>query len=107
MAEVDFPAGFAAMGSEARLDVLRLLVRAGPEGLSVGALGARSGIAPSTLAHHLKVLAGAGLIVQEKQGRAVVSRADYGRLEALAGYILHNCCADVECGAPAREHTHV
>jgi DNA-binding transcriptional ArsR family regulator len=86
--------GFAAMGSEARLDVLRCLVRAGPEGLTIGTIRARTGIAPSTLAHHLKFLTAAGLVAQQKRGRSVINRADYDRLEALAGFILTECCAD-------------
>ena len=90
--------GFAAMGSEARLQVLRTLVKAGRAGLTVGDIQERSGMAASTLAHHLRFLASAGLIEQEKEGRSVISRAAYDRLEALAGYILKECCADVgEC----------
>ncbi|MDR9428293.1 MAG: helix-turn-helix transcriptional regulator [Salibaculum sp.] len=86
--------GFAAMGSEARLDVLRCLVRAGPDGLTIGAIQTRTGIAPSTLAHHLKFLTAAGLVAQQKHGRSVINRADFDRLEALAGFILNECCAD-------------
>lgn len=87
-------AGFAAMGSEARLQVLRLLIRAGEGGLTVSVLQERSGIAPSTLAHHLKFLAGAGVIEQERQGRMTVNRADYDQLRKLAQFILSECCAD-------------
>ena len=54
--------GFAAMGSEARLQVLRCLIRAGRDGLMVSEIQQRSGIAPSTLAHHLKFLTGAGAV---------------------------------------------
>lgn len=86
--------GFAAMGSEARLQVLRCLIRAGHDGLTVGEVQERTGIAPSTLAHHLKFLSGAGVVAQEKQGRSVLNRADFTRLEALAGFILSECCAD-------------
>jgi DNA-binding transcriptional ArsR family regulator len=86
--------GFAAMGSDARLDVLRCLVRAGPDGLTIGAIQTRTGIAPSTLAHHLKFLTAAGLVAQQKQGRSVINRADFDRLEALADFILNECCAD-------------
>ena len=85
-------AGFAAMGAEHRLGVLRLLVKAGDKGLPVHEIMAQTGIAASTLAHHLKMLAQAGLIVQRKQGRATVNIAHYATLEALAGYILHECC---------------
>ena len=86
--------GFAAMGSEARMDVLNCLIRAGDEGLTVGEIQERTGIAPSTLAHHLKFLAGAELVRQTRQGRSVGCRADYDRLRELADYILTECCAD-------------
>ena len=86
--------GFAAMGSEARLRVLRALIRAGEEGLSVSDIQERTGIAPSTLAHHLKFLSGAGLLVQERIGRSVVTRAEFDQLHNLADFILVECCAD-------------
>lgn len=90
--------GFAAIGSEARLQVLLILVRAGSEGLTVGEIQERSGMAASTLAHHLRFLTSAGLVDQKKVGRTVCNRAVYGRLEILAGYILKECCADAaEC----------
>ena len=87
-------AGFAAMGSEARLQVLRSLIRAGETGLTVGEIQDRTGIAPSTLAHHLKFLSGAGVILQERAGRTVTNRADFNRLEELAAFILSECCSD-------------
>lgn len=91
---------FAAMGSEARLQVVLTLVRAGTNGLSIGDVQARTGMPASTLAHHLKFLASAGLIEQEKRGRTVINRPCFARLETLAGYILNQCCADApgECG---------
>ena len=98
----DAAAGFAAMGSEARLQVLRVLIRAGQAGLTVGALQDRTGMAPSTLAHHLKFLAGAGLIGQACDGRTVLNHADFDRLRDLADFILEECCADV-AGAAAND----
>ncbi|AXS42073.1 metalloregulator ArsR/SmtB family transcription factor [Breoghania sp. L-A4] len=89
--------GFAAIGSEARLVVLLTLVKAGRAGLSVGDIQTRTGMAASTLAHHLRFLTSAGLIRQEKAGRTVMNHAAYGHLEALAGYILKECCADEPC----------
>lgn len=86
--------GFAAMGSESRLQVLRVLIRAGQSGLTVSDIQDRTGIAPSTLAHHLKFLSGAGLVEQEKVGRMTVNRACYGVLQDLAEFILDECCAD-------------
>lgn len=86
--------GFAAMGSEARVEVVRALVKAGQAGLSVGDIQSRTGMPASTLAHHLRFLSSAGLVEQEKAGRAVINRAAFHRLEALAGYILKECCAE-------------
>ena len=88
--------GFAAMGSEARLRVLKTLVRAGEAGLTVGEIQDRTGIAPSTLAHHLKFLAAGGLVEQEKIGRTVLNRACYAQLRAMADFILGECCADAQ-----------
>ena len=86
--------GFAACGSEPRLTVLRLLVRAGAEGLTVGEVQERSGLPASTLAHHLGFLAAGGLVEQERRGRIVINRAAYRRLEALAAFLLEECCVD-------------
>jgi len=88
--------GFAAMGSESRLQVLRALVRAGDQGLTVSQVQDRTGIAPSTLAHHLKFLTGAGLVEQERTGRAIFNRASFDQLEGLAEFILGECCSDVQ-----------
>ena len=63
---------FAALGSEQRLTVLRVLVRAGPAGLSIGALGRRSGVTGSTLTHHMKILSSAGLVSQTRQGPSII-----------------------------------
>lgn len=88
-------AGFAALGSEQRLDVLRHLVRAGPDGMTVGALRDATALAASTLSHHIRFLAQTGLMAQEKQGRSVICRADFERLQALAFYLTRECCADM------------
>lgn len=88
--------GFSAMGSESRLEVLQALVRAGDKGLLVGDIQQRTGIPGSTLAHHLKFLTSADLIVQNKQGRTIVNQANYQHLQALAAFILEECCTDQE-----------
>ncbi len=88
---------FAALGSEQRLGVLRTLVRAGPEGLSIGELGQRTGVTGSTLTHHMRILAQAGLVRQEKRGRSVICvGAAYEEVRTLADYLLSECCADCE-----------
>ncbi len=93
---------FAALGSEQRLSVLLTLVRAGPEGLSVGDLGARAGLSGSTLTHHMKILVQAGLITQEKRGRQIIAAAAFEPVQALSDFLLCECCAD----AADTEHTH-
>ncbi|MDU8912714.1 helix-turn-helix transcriptional regulator [Aestuariicoccus sp. MJ-SS9] len=96
---------FAALGSEQRLAVLRTLVRAGPEGLNMGALGARSGIAGSTLTHHLKILAQAGLVTQARQGRSIICAAvAHDAVSDLSQFLLRNCCAD--SAHPDKRHDH-
>ncbi|RVT86889.1 ArsR family transcriptional regulator [Rhodobacteraceae bacterium CCMM004] len=86
---------FAALGSEQRLSVLRALVRAGPEGLSIGALGERCGVTGSTLTHHMRILAQAGLVAQERRGRQIIcAAAAYDRVQRLSAFLLRECCAD-------------
>ncbi len=101
----DAAQGFAAVGSAPRLAVLRALVRAGAGGLTVGRIQSRLGLPASTLAHHLRSLAAAGLIDQQRQGRAVVNRAAFDRIETLAAFLLRECCAEqgaTDSGAAVR-----
>lgn len=91
----DAAQAFAALGSEQRLGVLRTLVRAGPEGLSIGELGQRTGISGSTLTHHVKFLSQAKLLHQVKHGRSIICTAvAYDMAEQLSQFVLQNCCAD-------------
>ena len=99
----DAAQAFAALGSEQRLGVLQVLVRAGPEGLSMGELGKRTGVPGSTLNHHLRFLVHAGLVDQAKEGRSIIcSSVAYEMTQALSNFILKNCCAD----ASTTEHDH-
>ncbi|MEZ5913782.1 MAG: helix-turn-helix transcriptional regulator [Paracoccaceae bacterium] len=96
---------FAALGSEQRLAVLRTLVRAGPEGLTIGVLGERAGVTGSTLTHHMRILAGAGLVTQARQGRNIICvAAAYDEMRHLADFLLNECCADA--AHPAKDHHH-
>ena len=99
----DAAQAFAALGAPVRLDVLRQLVRAGEEGLAVGALQERLELPASTLSHHLRALVGAGVLSQERHGRTLICRARYDRVTALADFLLRECCADAAAGdrAPA------
>ncbi|MCP5075189.1 MAG: helix-turn-helix transcriptional regulator [Rhodobacteraceae bacterium] len=99
----DAAQAFAALGSEQRLGVLQTLVRAGPDGLSMGELGERSGVSGSTLTHHLRFLTHAGLVVQAKEGRSIICAAvAYDMAEALSAFLLQHCCADTD----QTEHSH-
>lgn len=96
---------FAALGSEQRLMVLQTLVRAGPDGLSIGALGERTGVTGSTLTHHMKILAGAGLVTQQKQGRSIICAAvAYDQVRAMSDFLISQCCADAAGTHTGHDH---
>lgn len=91
-----------ALGNVKRLEIYRLLVRAGPEGLPVGRLHDRLAIAASTLSHHIRRLVEVGLVTQERRATTLVCRANYPVMSALIGYLSDECCAD-ETTSEARE----
>lgn len=84
----------AALGNPIRLKVYRLLVRAGIDGLTVGAVQDKLGMPASSLSHHIKELVETGLITQERQATALICRAHYPSMNALIGYLSDECCAD-------------
>lgn len=86
--------GYASIGSESRLAVLLLLVRTGERGLTISEIGAELKMAPSTLAHHLRQLVTAGMVIQEKQGREVRNTAHFHHLEELGNFLLLECCTN-------------
>lgn len=86
--------GFAAIGSQHRLEVYLTLVRAGDKGMSVGQIQQSIDIPASTLAHHLRFLTEAGLLTQTKQGRTTLNLANFDRMDQLADYITSQCCID-------------
>ena len=79
--------------------MLQALVRAGETGLRFGDIQTRTGIAASTLAHHLKFLSAANLIIQRKEGRTIWTTANYQYLGSLASFILENCCTEAGSGS--------
>ena len=104
-AVVKAASAFAALGSEQRLLVLRVIVRAGPEGLPIGELGKRSGITGSTLTHHMKILASAGLVEQSKIGRSIICvGAAYEEMQILSDFLLSECCADSPNAHQGHDH---
>jgi DNA-binding transcriptional ArsR family regulator len=93
-------AALAALAQESRLAIFRLLVQAGPGGLSVGKIGAALDIPPSSLSFHLKELAHAHLVTSRQDGRFVIYSANFETMNALIAFLTENCCG----GAPCSTH---
>jgi ArsR family transcriptional regulator, arsenate/arsenite/antimonite-responsive transcriptional repressor len=83
-----------ALAHEHRLDIYRLLVQRGPEGLPAGAIGQRVGLLPSSLTFHLQNLQRAGLIAQRRDSRQLIYSADFAVMNGLVGYLTENCCGN-------------
>jgi DNA-binding transcriptional ArsR family regulator len=82
----------AALAQETRLRIFRLLVEAGPDGVSAGAIAEAVGVPAATLSFHLKELAHAGLVVSRQEGRFVFYSANYPAMDDLIAYLTDNCC---------------
>ncbi|HET7300694.1 MAG TPA: metalloregulator ArsR/SmtB family transcription factor [Oleiagrimonas sp.] len=82
-----------ALAQEHRLNLYRLLVQAGEEGMAVGELAAATGLAGATLTNHLHILRRAGLVSDERRGRVIQCRANYPQMNDLLGFLTENCCA--------------
>src|SRR4029450_9942291 len=82
----------AALAQETRLAIFRLLVETGPEGLPVGKIGERLGIAPATLSFHLRGLAHADLVRRRHEGRFIYCSANFATMNGLLAYLTENCC---------------
>lgn len=88
-----------ALAQEHRLTLFRLLVQAGDKGMPAGAIADALGVPNSSLSFHLAQLRNAGLILQERQHRSLIYRANYPAMNALVGYLMENCCAGSDCGS--------
>lgn len=84
----------AALGNETRLDIYRLLVRAGQPGRNVSDIRDHLEMPASTLSHHLHKLIRVGLVQQERQGTTLICRADYSVMESTFEVVARECCVD-------------
>ena len=95
-------AALAALAQEHRLEVYRVLVQAGPDGMAAGEVASAVGIAPNTLSFHFDRLRHAGLVSVARQGRSLIYAARYETMNNLLGYLTENCCGGrPELCAPA------
>jgi ArsR family transcriptional regulator len=97
MNETEVVRSLAALAQPLRLRVFRALVVAGKQGLTPGTMVDALNIPAATLSFHLKELANAGLVTQERASRYLIYRAAYDQMNALLGYLTQNCCQGVEC----------
>ena len=94
----------AALAHETRLEVFRLLVKAGPDGLAAGAIGESLGVRQNTMSSHLAILNRAGLIAKSRDGRVIRYCANYAQMRELLLYLLEDCCnGNVEICLPVIE----
>jgi ArsR family transcriptional regulator len=101
MDEADVIKALAALAQPLRLRVFRALVVAGPPGLTPGSLAEQLDVSPTTLSFHLKELTHSGLLTQERDGRHLIYRAAFDRMNALLAYLTDHCCEGAPCAAPA------
>lgn len=87
----------SALAHEGRLTLMRILIQAGPKGMGAGELANTAVIGPTTASGQLTVLANAGLVRAERQGRRISYFANFDHFQALTDYLMHDCCAGV-CG---------
>lgn len=94
---------FSALAHEHRLAIYRMLVEAGPAGLSAGVIADRLGMPPSSLTFHTQALVRAGLATQRRVSRQMIYAADFAAMSGLVGFLTENCCGrdaatPVACG---------
>ena len=92
MKKAEVIAALGALAQETRLDIYRLLVQAGEDGLAAGKIGEELGLPSATLAFHLKELKYAGLVTFTREGRSLIYAAIYPTMNALLAFLTENCC---------------
>jgi ArsR family transcriptional regulator len=102
MKNADAVASLGALAQDSRLEVFRLLVQAGPEGLAAGDVASKLKLAPNTLTFHFDRLRLAGLVTVRREGRSMIYAARFETMNELLGYLTDNCCKGApETCAPA------
>src|SRR3974390_2436627 len=112
MKKADAVSALAALAQDSRLDVFRLLVQAGPDGMPAGAVATALDLPPNTLTFHFDRLRMAGLVTVRREGRSMIYAAQFDKMNALLGFLTENCCGGAPCAPaveckPARKRTKV
>ena len=102
MKKTDVVAALAALAQDSRLDIFRLLVQAGPEGMPAGTVATALDLARNTLTFHFDRLRTAGLVTVRREGRSMIYAAQFDKMNSLLGFLTENCCGGAQC-APAAE----
>lgn len=97
MESKDAVIALGALAQGSRLEVYRLLVQAGPEGMAASDIAERLGIPANTLSFHLKNLSHANLVHSRQDGRFVIYSTNYDQMNALLGFLTENCCSGQGC----------
>ena len=92
MEEYNVLAAFSALSQQTRLDVFRLLVKAGAQGILSGEIGDKLNVRQNTMSANLTVLLNAGLVVKERQGRTIRYFADFEAVRGLLAFLMEDCC---------------
>lgn len=87
----------SALAQSSRLEVYRLLVQAGPEGMAASDIAARLGIPANTLSFHLKTLSHADLVQSRQDGRFIYYSTNYEQMNELLSFLTENCCGGKSC----------
>jgi ArsR family transcriptional regulator, arsenate/arsenite/antimonite-responsive transcriptional repressor len=101
MEEQDVVKSLAALAQPVRLRIFRVLVVAGPQGLTPGDLCIQLEVPATTLSFHLKELMHAGMISQERDGRHLIYRAAFEHMDGLLSYLTEHCCQGQPCAPVA------
>lgn len=83
---------FSALSQSTRVEVVRLLVKAGAEGMSAGEIGEKLGVRQNTMSANLTVLLRAGLVRNQREGRSIRYYADFSGLKGMLSFLLEDCC---------------
>jgi ArsR family transcriptional regulator len=92
METIDAVTALAALAQESRLEVFRLLVQAGPDGMAAGHVAEKLGLAPNTLTFHFDRLRTAGLVTVRRDGRSMIYAARFETMNGLVSFLTENCC---------------